>query len=51
MGRPSRQERAREARAKMIDPDAWKPPTDREKDLRRLAARDRVRKIEAKNGN
>lgn len=47
MGRPSRHEKALELRAKMIDPDAWKPPLSREKDERRLAARDRIRKIEA----
>jgi hypothetical protein len=39
-----------ERRARMVDPEAWQPPFSREKDLRRLAARDRVRNIMQKDG-
>ncbi len=42
MGRRSNFEKAREALAKSLDPDAWEAPMSREKDLRRLSARDKV---------
>src|SRR5262245_29401125 len=49
MGRRSNDEKARERRARMVDPIAWAPPLRREKDLRRLKARDRVRKLDFRN--
>ena len=34
-----------ERRARMVDPEAWKPPFSYEKGLRRVAALDRVRNL------
>jgi len=48
MGR-SNYDRDREARARELDPEAWLPPMSREKDLRRLKAREAANREAIRN--